>query len=95
MQWPSMRLRILHQKLVFLWHLFHPKKSTISVEVFNSLREKNKEPLVVQQCKFMEQVYGTNLSDILSQQVDDDKNLLSLKSAKKILHDADRNYIWE
>ena len=55
----------------------------------------NKEPLVVQQYKFMEQVYGTNITDIILSQQVGDENLLSLKSAKKILHDADCHYIWE
>ena len=62
LQWPTMRLRILHRKISFLWRLLHPKKVSISVEVFNCLREKDSEPLVIQQCKFLEQVYKTNLT---------------------------------
>ena len=47
LQWPTMRLRILHRKISFLWRLLHPKKVSISVEVFNCLREKDSEPLVI------------------------------------------------
>ena len=91
MCWPSMRVRILHRKLGFLWRLIHPKKRSISVEVFESLREKNLEPLVVQQCKFLEQVFDTSVTT-LALQGSDDSEPLSLATAKQLLLDADREY---
>ena len=63
LQWPTMRLQILHWMLGFFWHLLHPKKRSICVEAFESLREKNVVPLVVQQCKLLKQpMWPTTLS---------------------------------
>ena len=41
LKWPTMRLRILHRKLGFLWCTLHPKKTSIYVNVFESLRALN------------------------------------------------------
>ena len=96
LQWPTMRLRILLRKLGFLWHLLHPIKESVSVELFRSLLAKNIQPLVVQQCKFLEQAYGTNLTvTILSQREDDTETSLSIRSVKKLLKEKDRNFIWK
>ena len=94
LQWPTMRLRILHRKISFLWRLLHPKKVSISVEVFNCLREKDSEPLVIQQCKFLEQVYKTNLTEVILQQEKNFENHLTLRAVKDKLQAADRDYIW-
>ena len=92
LDWPTMRLRILHKKLGFLWKHLHPEKKTISVAVFESLRSTNVEPLLVQQCKFLEQVYNTNYTDALLLQQDDTP--LNLNTVKKALREEDRDYIW-
>ena len=49
---PTMRIQILYRKLGFLWRILHPKKKSIYVEVFESLQQKDIEPLIIQQCKF-------------------------------------------
>ena len=94
LQWPTMRLHILHRKINFLWCLHHPKKVSISVEVFNCLREKDSEPLAIQQCKFMEQVYKTNLTEVILQQEENFGNHLTLRAVKDKLQAADHDHIW-
>ena len=85
-----MRYCILIRKLGFLWRLLNPKRSTISVEVFNSLKDQDPGPLIIDQCKFLEQVYNTNYTASL---LNDDT--VSLKSLKKALKAADDNHIWK
>ena len=60
--------------------------------MFESLRSTNVEPLLVQQCKFLEQVYNTNYTDALLAQRDDTP--LNLNTVKKVLREVDRDYIW-
>ena len=67
---------------------------SISVEVFNCLREKDSEPLVIQQCKFLEQVYKTNLTEVILQQEENFENRLTLRAVKDKLQAADRDHIW-
>ena len=52
------------------------------------------EPLLVQQCKFLEQVYGSNLTNTMLQQQGNDE-LISLRSIKDTLLKADYNHIWD
>ena len=94
LHWPSMRLRILQQKLSFLWRLLHPKKTTINVKVMLSLRENGVEPILVQQCKFLEQVYGSNSTDTMLQN-NTDYDSISLQYIKKTLQKADINLTWD
>lgn len=60
-----MKLCILFRKLSFLRHLLFPKKTSISTDVFNSLRNKDIEPLVVQQCQLLEMDFQTTFTDAL------------------------------
>ena len=46
----------------FLTKLAKAEKPSISSQVFRSLLQSGTEPLVVQQCKFLEQVYNTNIT---------------------------------
>ena len=39
--------------------------------MFESLRHKDIEPLIIQQCKFLENVYGTHFTDALLSQCGD------------------------
>ena len=50
------RFQILQRELTFLWHTLHSTEITIYVSAFESLREKGCEPLLIQQCKFLESV---------------------------------------
>ena len=96
LRWPTMRLRILQRKLAFLRRTLYPRKITIYVSVFESLREKGTEPLLIQQCKFLESVYGTHYTEsLLSQSSDNDQCPLSLKDIREALEERDRKYIWE
>ena len=61
--------------------------------MFESLRGKNIEPLIVQQCKFLEHAYGTNITDTILDDVAECP--LSLRSVKKTLQEKDRDLIWE
>ena len=65
MRWPSMRLRVLKRKLKFLTKLAKAENCSISSQVFHSLLQSGTEPLVVQQCKFLEQVYNTSITQKL------------------------------
>lgn len=89
LDWPTMRYRILIQKLSFLYRLIHSCKSTISVKVFNSLKDQAPGPLIVQQCKLLEEVYDTNITESI---LEGDE--ISLKSIKKVLRAADSDYVW-
>ena len=81
-----------YRKLGFLWRILHPKKKSIYVEVFELLRQKDIEPLIIQQCKFLEKIYGTHFTDTLLSQCGDD---ITLKTVKKVLARKDREYIWK
>jgi hypothetical protein len=64
--------------------------------VFESLWEKGTEPLIIQQCKFLENVYGTHFTDaLLSQGGDSVECALISKSVRAALEEEDRKYIWE
>ena len=90
LRWPTMRLRILQRKLAFLRRTLYPRKITIYVSVFESLRE------LIQQCKFLESVYGTHYTEsLLSQSSDNGLCPLSLKDIREALEERDRKYIWE
>ena len=96
LKWPTMRLQIIQRKLAFLWRTLHPTKITIYVSVFESLRNKGCVPLLIQQCKFLESVYGTHYTEsLLSQSSNDGQSPLSLKDIRKALEEKDREYIWE
>ena len=90
-----MRFCILCKKLGFLWRVLNPKKNSIYVDVFNSLRGKQIEPLLVQQCKFLEKIYGTHFTEtLLMQHRDEIECPLTIKAVWKQLEDMDRDYIW-
>ena len=89
LQWPSMRLRVLHRKLGFLWRLMFPHHSSISVEVFNSMKDQLPGPLIVQQCKFLEQAYRTNFTSSILK-----GDITSIRPVKKALTTADQDLIW-
>ena len=61
--------------------------------MFESLWERGTEPLIIQHCKFLENVYGTHFS--LSQGGDNVECALTLKSVRAALEEEDRKYIWE
>ena len=73
MRWPYMRLRVLKRKLKFLTKLVKAENRSISSQVFRSLLQSGTEPIVVQQCKFLEQVYNTNITQKLLK--DDELNM--------------------
>ena len=81
-------IRILKRKLNFLVRLMmHPDNSFISGKVFLSLREHGTEPLVVQQCRLLEQGYDTNhTSDLIKEA----NNTVYIKSVFKLLEQADQ-----
>ena len=81
-----MRYRIFSRKISFLFKLLHPQRGSISSDVFNALKDHEPGPLIVQQCRFLEQIYGTNLTS---------SSDISLRSIKKTLRKADQNYIWD
>ena len=88
--WPSMKLRILLRKLRFLTRLSSPDNSSISATIFRSLRNQNPGPLIVQQCLFLEQEFGTSCtSDILSAESPHSMII------KKQLSNADSILLWD
>ena len=87
--WPTMRYRILVQKLSFLTRLIKSNQTTISSQVFHALKDQTPRPLIVQQCKFLEEVYDTNITDSILE-----GDMTCLKSAKRVLRTADTEYIW-
>ena len=89
--WPTMRYRILSRKINFLFKLLHPKHKSISSDVFKALKDQEPGPLVVQQCRFLEQVYATNLTTSLLNNCAD----VSLQVIKKALLKADQKFIWD
>ena len=89
LNWPTMRYRILIQKLSFLHRLLNSDQSTISVKVFNSLKNQVPGPLIIQQCKFLEEVYDSNITDSIMKGEE-----MCLKYIKTTLRAADSNYIW-
>ena len=96
LRWPTMRLRILQRKLAFLRRTLYPRKIAIYVSVFESLREKGTEPLLIQQCKFLESVYGTHYTEsLLSQSSDNGQCPPSLKDIREALEERNRKHIWE
>ena len=90
------RFQILQRELAFLWHTLHSTEITIYMSVFESLREKDCEPLLIQQCKFLESVQGTHYTEsLLSEQQQWSESSLSLKDIRKVLEEKDHEYIWE
>ena len=89
LNWPTMRYHILMQKLSFLHRLLNSDQSTISVKVFNSLTNQAPGPLIIQQCKFLEEVYNSNITDSIMK-----GGATCLKYIKKALRVADSDYIW-
>ena len=85
LKWPSMRLRILKRKMIFLLRLMKLENSSISAKVFRSLRESDTEPLVVQQCKYQKQAYNTNFTQTI---------LTDIKSIFKVPEKADHELTW-
>ena len=59
----SLAYHILIRKLSFLYQIVNSHQSTINIQVFNSLRHEASGPLIVQQCKFLEEVYDTNVTE--------------------------------
>ena len=49
---------------------------------------------MIQQCKFLEQVYKTNLTEVILQQEENFENHLTLRAIKDKLQAADRDHIW-
>ena len=91
LQWPTMRLRILHRKISFSGVSSTPKRCP---SVWRYSTVKDSEPLVIQQCKFLEQVYKTNLTEVILQQEENFENHLTLRAVKDKLQAADRDHIW-
>ena len=87
--WPTMRLRILNRKLSSLWKLMNPQYRSISSDIFNLLKDQDPGPLIVQQSRLLEQIYGTNVTSLLL-----NGSPVCLKSVKKTLFEADQDYIW-
>ena len=88
LQWPSMCCRILIRKLQFLNRLINPKSTTIGSRVFDAIRDQEPGPLIVQQCKLLEQVYKANVTPTFI------KGDTTISSVKKALLKLDRDYIW-
>ena len=89
LQWPTMRYRILIRKLGFLHRLLNSPQSSIGAKVFHSIKDHDPGPLIVQQCKFLEEVYHINVTESILRGED-----TCLKSIKKALRTADSDYIW-
>ena len=83
----------IERKLGFVWHTLHPKKTSIYVNVFETLREKGTEPLIIQRCKLFVE-HGTHFTDaLLSQEGSNFVYIPILKSARAALEEGDRKYI--
>ena len=89
LNWPTMRYRILTRKLTFLYRLVNSHQPSICVKVFNSLKDKASGTLIVQQCRFLEEAYGTNITESILE-----GDIASIKSIRKALRAADSDYVW-
>ena len=89
LRWPTMRYRILTRKLSFLHRLMKSQQSTISAKVFESMKHQIPGPLIIDQCKFLEEVYKTNITATIVE-----GGGAGLKKAKKALNAEDIDYIW-
>ena len=87
------------RKLTFLTKLAKAENRSISSQVFHSLPlQSGTKPLVVQQCKFLEQMYNTNITRKLLREDEclfdiydmlekaDYERILSLMKSKVSLH---------
>ena len=88
LQWPSMRYRVLIRKLCFLGRLLNPHRNTISVKVFNALREQEQGPLIIEQCRILEQAYHTNTTLAFIE------GNITISTMKRDLLKADQDNIW-
>ena len=61
LRWPTMRYHIFTRKLSLLHRLMKSQQSTISAKVFESMKHQIPGPLIIDQCKFLEEVYKTNI----------------------------------
>ena len=86
LRWPTMRYRILTRKLSFLHRLMKSQQSTISAKVF---KHQIPGPLIIDQCKFLEEVYKTNITATIVE-----GGGAGLKKGKKALNAEDIDYIW-
>ena len=62
------------------WKLINPQYRSISSDIFNLLKDQDPGPLIVQQSRLLEQIYGTNVTSLLL-----NGSPLCLKSIKKTL----------
>ena len=67
----------------------NPQYRSISSDIFNLLKDQDPGPLIVQQSRLLEQIYGTNVTSLLL-----NGSPLCLKSVKKTFFEADQDYIW-
>ena len=88
LQWPSMRYRVLIRKLRFLGRLLNPHRNTICVKVFNALREQEQGPLIIEQCRILEQAYHTNTTLAFIE------GNITISTMKRDLLKADQDNIW-
>ena len=88
LQQPSMHCRILIRKLQFLNRLINPKSTTIGNKVFDAIRDQEPGPLIVQQCKLLEQACKLNVTPAFI------KGDTTISSVKKALLKLDCDYIW-
>ena len=86
LRWPTMRFRILTRKLSFLHRLMKSQQSTISAKVFK--KHQIPGPLIIDQCKFLEEVYKTNITATIVE-----GGGAGLEKAKKALNAEDIDYI--
>ena len=60
-----------------------------TADMFRSLRKNGTEPLIVQQCKYLEQAYNTNFTQVIL--ADNDTPICSIFEA---LEEADKELTW-
>ena len=75
-------------RIQFLDRLINPKSTTIGSRVFDAIRDQEPGPLIVQQCKLLEQAYKSNVTPAFI------KGDTTIGSVKKALLKLDRDYIW-
>ena len=83
---PSMRARILCAKLGFLSRISTPDNNTLSSLAFRRLQSNNSETALVQQCRYLQEVYTTDFTSIV---LSTEGCKASLKQVKKDIVELD------
>ena len=87
LDWPSMRARVLIRKLSFLRRVISAENEKLSSQVYKSFAGRDVSSLtIVEQCRYLEGVYGTNFTgEVLT-------SFTSQRDLKNAIYSADKSF---